>query len=75
MNGELVMFPQQLRPTPADLRERMQRLVTLFSAIEAGELLAALPECPVARENHRIALHLLSMVEVEINTIFLELAS
>ncbi|WP_421934797.1 hypothetical protein [Phenylobacterium sp.] len=59
----------QLASKPLDrvqLRVRLQRFAAILTAIDAGELLAALPSCDLARANHLQALHLLSLLESEI---------
>ena len=75
MSGELIPFPAREAVNFTDLRDRMEKLAAIFTAIDAGELLAALPECPVARDNHRTALNLLSIIEVEIRCMCAELES
>jgi hypothetical protein len=49
----------------ATLRGRVQRIISVFAAIEAGELLAVLPDSPADRTNHLAAVDLLAMAEAE----------
>jgi len=49
----------------ATLRGRVQRIISVLTAIEAGELLADLPNCPIAQANHLAAVDLLAMAGEE----------
>jgi hypothetical protein len=73
MGHELIEFPKA-----GALEERilqcLEKVTTIFAAIDAGELLAALPDCPVAQKNHTTALNLLSIVEGEIRCLCAELS-
>lgn len=55
------------------MRARLENVSALFRAIHAGELLSALPECPIAREHHKSAMTLLAFAECEIVSICSEL--
>ena len=70
MSGEVIQWPAQ-NPTPSDdTRRRIESILAVFRAIDAGELLAALPECEIARSQHIAALRLLSLAERELLAIY-----
>jgi hypothetical protein len=73
MSAEIVSL--SLPPVSDSLtcHERLARMSALIAAIDAGELLSALPECPVARADHVAALSLLSMLELDIHALRAEL--
>ena len=73
MKSEVVAFPGATSLNSQRARERLERLASIFVAIEAGELLVALPECTLAKENHKAALNLLAFVEIEINALCAEI--
>ncbi|MCA3260079.1 MAG: hypothetical protein ING46_18655 [Rubrivivax sp.] len=43
------------------VQQTIDEVLAVFEAIDVGELLAALPECEVARNQHQTALSLLSL--------------
>ncbi|MFN7265808.1 MAG: hypothetical protein ACK5T5_12875 [Phenylobacterium sp.] len=57
----------------ADFGERLEAILDVFRAIDAGELLSALPNCPIASQIHLAALSLLSTAELELLSIAQEL--
>jgi hypothetical protein len=65
--GEVVTWPISGQDSQMDLGGRLERLIAIFSAIDAGEMLAALPECEIARKHHVAALHLLAIAESELH--------
>jgi hypothetical protein len=73
VKSDVVAFPGVVRLHPQRVRDRLEQIASIFAAIEAGELLAALPECAFAKEDHKAALKLLAFVEVEINALCAEL--
>lgn len=73
MTSEVVHFTRRADPELAAARARLDSLSSIFRAIEEGELLAALPDCPLARANHLAALNLLSLAEMELRYLYLEL--
>lgn len=52
-----------------DVCARLKRMASILTAIEAGELLSGLPECPAARANHAVALDLLSILDAEVRSL------
>jgi len=52
-----------------DVAARLKRMSSLLSAIDAGELLSGLPECPAARANHAVALDLLAVLQEELQAL------
>jgi len=75
MTGEVIRFVAQHDPSNAGFAERADRCLSLLRAIDSGELLAALPDCPIALANHLTALNLLTMLESEIELLRADLAS
>lgn len=73
MDRELLQFPESRARRPLNVRTRIARVAALMQAIDAGELFAALPDCPVARRNHLTALSLLAIAETEISALSIEL--
>lgn len=74
MGCEVIPWPKLGGPVELNLQYRLEGLVAIFRAIEAGELLAALPTCELAQEQHRTAVRLLSLVERELIAMVDELA-
>ena len=67
MTGEIIPWPSSLPDTGGpSFRVRVEGILAIFRAIDAGELLSALPECDVARMQHTTALALLAMAEREL---------
>lgn len=66
MTGEIVHLNQHALETDPSVGERLQPLLAIVRAINAGELLEAFPECDIARVNHKTALSLLSILEREL---------
>lgn len=66
METNVVLTPTDRSPNNCEVRARLESICALFKAIEAGELLSALPECPLARENHRTATTLIAYAEAEL---------
>ena len=54
-------------------RSRLLKITQLLHAIDAGELLAAFPDCPIAFEDHKAALKLLAIIEMEAQAAYSEL--
>lgn len=70
MTGEVIPWPNTLPETGGpDVRSRIEGVLAIFHAIDAGELLSALPECDVARMQHTTALALLAMAERELTVL------
>lgn len=65
VTGEVVRLRGRVL-TPGGLKARLRRVSTILGVIEAGELLAALPMCPIARSNHLAALDLIAILEDEV---------
>lgn len=57
------------------IRERLRAIVAVFEHIETEELLSALPDCPLARRNHLVALDLLLGAEAELRDLLSEPSS
>ncbi len=67
MNAEAIrLIPRESVADPegegdAALSARAHRIVSILTAIEAGELLSELPDCPLAQANHLAAVDLLAI--------------
>lgn len=66
MTGEVIPWPANIPESGLNIKFRVEGVIAIFRAIDAGELLAALPECDLARTHHNTALALLSMAEREL---------
>ena len=73
MTSEMVRLALSTQIATIDVQARLKRLLSIFHVIESGELLAALPDCPLARSKHSAALNLLAIVEIELNSLCDEL--
>jgi len=69
MIGEVIRLPRRNGIGAVNVRSRLESMASIFHAIEAGELLVALPDCPLARANHTTALKLLALIETELNSL------
>ncbi len=74
MSGQVVRLERRDARVFSSVKVRLESMAAIFRAIEAGELLAALPDCPLARDNHNAALNLLGLVESEVNALCVELS-
>ena len=72
MSAEVLSLSAVRVSAGGDIRMRLGRVVSILKAIDAGELLAAFPECAIARRNHLTALDLLSIVEAEVDILYAE---
>ena len=55
--------------------DRLLKVTRLLNVISVDDLLAAYPDCPVAYEDHKTALDLITTIEVEVHAAFTELES
>jgi len=62
----IVQLADRTKATCGSFQSRIGNLLAIFHAIEAGEMLMALPECDVARAQHTTALTLLAMAQREL---------
>ncbi|MDP3745648.1 MAG: hypothetical protein Q8Q88_01235 [Phenylobacterium sp.] len=74
MIGEVIRLPTVSRHATKSVRAKLQGMISIFHAIDDAELLAALPECALARANHIEALNLLSIIETELDALCRALA-
>jgi hypothetical protein len=71
-DGEVVPWRSELGAVAQGFRENaavrtgVENSLAILRAIDAGELLSALPECAVARSQHMTALALLRLAEEEL---------
>jgi hypothetical protein len=75
MSGNIIPLQNARADAPPNLAARLEDILALLHAIDAGELLAALPECEVARSHHQAALSLLAIAERELASLCDECAS
>lgn len=66
MKGQVIQLSPRELALRQGVRQRIEGVIAVFEQIESEELLAALPECPLARRNHLAALDLLACVETEL---------
>lgn len=69
MGGEVINLPVRAGPEALHVRHRLEGVAAIFAAIDAGELLAAYPDCEVAQEQHKTALLLLAVARRELKDI------
>jgi hypothetical protein len=55
------------------VRLRLRRLSSILTAIDAGELLSALPNAPADQTRHQAAVNLLAMLSEELETLISDL--
>ncbi|MCA3644384.1 MAG: hypothetical protein IOC63_21525 [Methylobacterium sp.] len=72
--GEVVRWQTEAACVDNSLRARLEGLLAIFKAIDAAELLSALPECDIAQDQHKTALTLLALAERELTQICAEVA-
>lgn len=67
--GELLKIDVRQALPVEEIGARLKRMVSLMTAIDAGDLLSGLPECPGARANHAVALDLLAILQTELEAL------
>jgi hypothetical protein len=72
MNGQIIDLSKRDAGRRHEIHRRLEYVISVFEQIESEELLAALPECPLARRNHLTALDLFAEVEVELRRLVAE---
>lgn len=72
MNGQIIDLSKRDAARRHEIRRRLEQVIAVFEQIESEELLAALPECPLARQNHLAALDLFAEVEAELRCLVTE---
>lgn len=71
--GVIQLHPHH-EPNLAFVKEKLEEMIALLRAIDGAEMLAALPECEVARGQHQAGLTLLRLMERELNSLFVAIA-
>ena len=74
MSSQVIYLPNSDVPHRSIVRQRLAGVVAIFEQVDTQELLAALPECPIARQNHLTALDLLLGAETELRELCLEMS-
>jgi hypothetical protein len=74
MGGQVIYLPDSGAPPRSVLRQRLAGVIAIFEQIDAEELLAALPECPIARQNHLAALNLFLDAETDLRELLSEIS-
>lgn len=69
MSAEIISIAPNQPADGLSCHERLARMSALLTAIDAGELLSALPDCPIARADHAAALSLITMIEFDIRAL------
>lgn len=72
MNGQVIQLSKREAARRQGIRRRLESVIAVFEQIESEELLAALPDCPLARQNHLAALSLFSGVEAELRELLFD---
>jgi hypothetical protein len=73
MSSQVIYLPNSGAPPRSVVRQRLADVIAIFERIDAQELLAALPECAIARQNHLTALNLFLDAETELRDLWAEL--
>jgi hypothetical protein len=63
MSSQVIYLQGADAPSRSKVRQKLADIIEIFEEVDAKELLAALPECPIARQNHLTALNLFLDVE------------
>lgn len=71
--GLVVQWPYSIDQRLRQVRTCLGTVLTIFSAIDAAEMLSALPECEVERAAHLSALALLGEAEQMLATLYVEM--
>lgn len=66
MSAEIVAWPGQAQDVAPAVLKTLGEILAILQAIDAGEMLAALPDCELARAQHTAALRLLGLAEREL---------
>ena len=66
MPGDILKFSGSLVRERPSIRGRIEEIIALLQAIDAGEFLSAMPECEDAQGQHKIAAVLLAIAEREL---------
>jgi len=74
MDGDVIQLAARQALPIDEVRVRLQRIASILAAIEAGELLAALPSAPAARANHQTGVDLLALAGEQVNALACDLA-
>lgn len=67
--ADVIPWPGEVGSSNSDFKQKVGNALAMLRAIDAGELLSALPECIVAKDQHITALTLLKLVERELSSI------
>ena len=74
MSSQVIYLRNSGAPHRSLVRQRLEDIIAIFEAIDAEELLAALPGCPIARQNHLTALNLFLDAEMELRLLCSEMS-
>lgn len=69
MASDVIHLVRAVGEEEVGIRQRLAGLLAIVRIIETEELLAALPDCMFARNQHMVALSLLSIVERELESL------
>ena len=70
MDAEIVSLVGQRSLHKSEILRSIEGVVAILTAIQCGEMLAALPDCEIARSQHGAALTLLAMAERELHSLY-----
>ena len=74
MNSQVIYLRDNDAPHRSAVRQRLADIIAIFEEIDSQELLAALPECSIARRNHLAALNLFLDAETALRELCSEMA-
>lgn len=72
MNSQVIQLRNSDVFQRSAVRHRLAGILAVFEELEAEEMLAALPECQIAKQNHLAALNLLLGAEAELRALWIE---
>lgn len=74
MRNQVIYLQRSDAPQRSFVRQRLEDVIAIFEEVESQELLAALPECAIARQNHLAALSLFMDAEAALRELCAEMS-
>lgn len=74
MSSQVIYLQRNDAPQRSIVRQRLEDVIAIFEEVECQELLAALPECAIARQNHLMALSLFMDAETALRELCAEMS-
>ena len=74
MGSQVIYLPNSGVPHRSAVCQRLTEVIAIFEQVDAEELLAALPQCPIAQRNHLAALNLFLGAETDLRELLSEMS-